>query len=111
MTPQNVASKVRKVIDMSKEKAILNNAYINPLFISTLATKVPELEQLGFNMSTTETESAEGRLISALIKAPDDTKLNIGSILLDGKQLTVQNTLVLPDDLINFIVENVPKEF
>ena len=54
MTPTNLGSKIRKIIDMKRDKALINNTYINPLFADRLAENVEELKEEGFNLTKTE---------------------------------------------------------
>lgn len=111
MLPTGLSSKLRKIIDMTSDKALIDGTYFSPLFTDRLADKVPELRELNFNLSKTETESDEGTVISGLIVAPNQEKLSLGSVLLDGKTLVVQKSLITPDKLISFIEDNVPQEF
>ena len=111
MTPSELITKTRKIIDLTKDKSLVNNNYFNPIFADRLAEKIPELKELGFNFSKTETETGKGTVISAKVVAPNGEELDLGSLLLDGKQVIVQKTLILPDRLLNFIEENSPAEF
>ena len=111
MTPSELITKTRKIIDLTKDKSLVNNNYFNPIFADRLAEKVPELKELGFNFSKTETETGKGTVISAKVVAPNGEELDLGSLLLDGKQVIVQRSLTLPDNLLNFLEENSPTEF
>jgi len=111
MTATELITKTRKILDLTKDKSLVNNTYFNPIFADRLAEKVPELKKTGFNFSKTETESAKGTIISAKVVAPTGEELDLGSLLLDGKQVIVQRSLTLPDNLLNFIEENIPVEF
>lgn len=111
MLPHELGSKVRKIIDAFRDKSIINNTYFNPAFADRLGNKVEELRELGFNLAKTETESNEGTVISGLLITPSGERLELGSILLDGKSIVVKKAMVTVDDLVNFITESVPKEF
>lgn len=89
----------------------MNSIYFSPLYADRLPEKAEELTELGFHISRTETEAPEGSVISAKIQSPSGDVLNLGSILLDGKKLTVKNALVTIDELLSFIEENSPIEF
>lgn len=107
ISPANLISKIRKIIELSKDKAIINNAYFNPAYADRLMDKAHELKEYGFNASKTETESHEGTIISGILTAPNMEELSLGSILLDGKSLVVKKSLVPVDNLINFIEDNI----
>lgn len=111
MTPPELITKARKIIELTKDKSLVNNNYFNPIFADRFAEKVPELKDVGFNFSKTETESAEGTIISGKVVAPNGEELDLGSLLLDGKKVIVQRSLTLPDSLLSFIEEALPTEF
>ena len=111
MLPTELITKARKIIELTKDKSLVNNTYFNPIFADRLAEKVPELKDTGFNFSKTETESGKGTVISAKVVAPNGEELDLGTLLLDGKNVIVQRTLTLPDTLLNFIEEALPQEF
>lgn len=111
MIPSELITKARKIIDLTKDKSLVNNTYFNPIFADRFAEKVPELKEIGFNFSKTETESGEGTIISANVVAPTGEELDLGSLLLDGKTVVVQRSLTLPDTLLNFVEEALPQEF
>ena len=106
MLPTELITKARKIIELTKDKSLVNNTYFNPIFADRLAEKVPELRELGFNFSKTETESGKAKVV-----APNGEELDLGTLLLDGKNVIVQRTLTLPDTLLNFIEEALPQEF
>ena len=105
MPSTQLGIKVQKIIEMNKDKALLQGAYFSPLFTDRLADKVQDLRTLGFNMVKTETESAEGTVISGKIISPSNEELHLGSVLLDGKNVVVKNTLVPVEKVISFIEE------
>ena len=105
MTPEQLAVTVGKVIDLSKDDAVLNMVYFNPAFTNQLSRKAPDLNNLGFRLSQTETETKVGTLISAAIIAPNGSTLDLGSVLLDGKQLVIEDALTTIHKLTKFIVQ------
>jgi len=107
MPSTQLGIKVQKIIEMNKDKALMQGAYFSPLFTDRLADKVQDLRSLGFNLMKTETESSEGTVISGKIIGPTSEELNLGSVLLDGKDVVVKNTLVPIEKLINFIEEQI----
>jgi len=109
MAATQLGIKVQKIIEMNKNKAIIQGAYFSPLFTDRLADKVQDLRSLGFNLIKTETESSEGTVISGKIISPKNEELNLGSVLLDGKDVVVKNTLVPVDKVISFIEEQAMK--
>lgn len=111
MNAKDLRNKVRKILDMNAEKALINNVYFSPTYADRLAEKVPELNQLGFNLSKTETETAQGTIVTGTLAAPHGEKLALGSLLYDGKAVSVQKSLITLDTLLNFIEENVPQDF
>lgn len=111
MRAQDLKNKIRKVLEMQPRKFLLNGIYFSPLYSDRLPEKIEELPQLGFNVSKTETESPEGSIISATISSPSGETLDLGSVLLDGKRVTVEKSLIPIDDLLAFIEENSPIEF
>ena len=111
MNAANLRNKIRKILDMNADKALINNIYFSPTYADRLAEKVPELNQLGFNLSKTETETAQGTIVTGTLTAPSGEKLDLGSLLYDGKYVRVQKSLMMLDTLLNFIEENVPQDF
>lgn len=105
MDPEEITRKLQKIIKMNRDEAMLKSVYLNPLYVKELARKVPELKELGFKLSQTETETNQGSLVSATIMAPTGSRLRLGSILLDGKDLRIQRTLQTIDDLSEFILQ------
>jgi hypothetical protein len=104
MDPRDIANKVRKVIEMQKDDAIINKVYFNPLFASRLYTKVPELKNAKLFITVTETEEARGTIKSANIKSGlSGDKLKLGSVLLDGKEVRVSQRLVTVDRLVDWV--------
>ena len=111
MTPQELGTKTRKIITTFGDQALINSVYFNPMFATKLMDRVDELKKIGIHTSKTETESAEGRIISAMMSSTQMEDLSLGSILLDGKDLVIQNTLVLLDELISYIESSAPEVF
>ena len=105
MPSTQLGIKVQKVIEMNKDKAIIQGAYFSPFFVDRLADKIQDLRSLGFNCIKTETESSEGTVISGKIISPSNEELHLGSVLLDGKNVVVKNTLVPVEKVISFIEE------
>lgn len=110
MTLGQVLNRVRKLVDLAKDKAVINNAYFNPNYAERLFEKIPELKSLGFRSETTETESEDGKIISAKILSPMGNELDLGSLLLTGKEVVVQRSLQTLDDIIEFIEEEARQE-
>lgn len=111
MTIDQVIVKVRKIIELSGTKAVIKGAYFNPTYAEKLLDKVNELKTLGFKSAKTETESEDGKIISGKIIGPSGEEFELGSILLTGKDVVIQNTLRTIDELISFIEEEGSKEF
>jgi hypothetical protein len=111
MNTMQLGTTVRKIIELLDEKSLIKDTYFNPMFSTDLANKIPELEQSGFKISQTETESEEGTTISASIIGPNNEELNLGTVLLDGENIIVKNSLVVPNDLISFIESNSLDQF
>lgn len=110
MTLGQVLSKVRKIIDIAKDRATVQGAYFNPTYAEKLLEKVQELKTLGFKSAKTETESEDGKIIAGKLISPGGEEFSLGSILLTGKEVIVQNTLRTVDELVSFIEEEVSKE-
>jgi len=102
MGPEELAKKTDKVIELNSRDAIINEVYFNPLFANDLSLKIPELDESNVNLSQTETETEDGSLVSATVLTPTK-KLNLGSVLLDGKTVVVKQDLVTVERFIEFI--------
>ena len=106
MTPEDLSNKVRKVIEMQKDDAVLKDVYFNPLFASKLKLKVPELKDAKLFITTTGTDDERGELKSAQIRSTmSGEKLNLGSVLLDGKAVHISRRLVTVDSLVEWVAD------
>lgn len=106
MTPEDLSNKVRKVIEMSKDDAVLKDVYFNPLFAVKLKTKVPELKEAKLFITTTGTEDERGELKSSQIKsAMSGDVLKLGSVLLNGKDVKINRRLMTVDTLVEWIAD------
>jgi hypothetical protein len=104
MTPYDIANKTRKVIEMSKDDAMIKGVYFNPLFASRLKSKVPELKEAKLYVTVTETETERGTIKAGYIRSMQSgDKLKLGSIRLDGEDVHISQKLVTIDRLIEFI--------
>lgn len=110
MTLGQLVNRVRKLIELSKDSSTFQGAYFNPAYAERLFDKVKELKTLGFTSSVTETETNDGKVVSGIITAPSGNELDLGSLLLTGKEVVVQNSLETIDDVIAFIQEEGSQE-
>ena len=101
---EQLAAKTRKIIEMNAGQSTVNNVYFNPLFANKLSSKVPELKELGFELHKTESETVQGDVVSATITSPRGDSLSLGTILLDGKKVSIEKDLVTIDKLLEFLV-------
>jgi len=111
MRSEDLINKIKKILDMSSDKALINNTYVSPTYADRIAYKVEELNELGFNLTKTETETSEGTIVTGRIAAPTGNRLELGSLLYDGKSVKVQKSLVTVDAFLTFIEDNIPKQF
>ena len=102
MLPEQVVSKVEKVIQLGRDEFILNNVYINPAFADDIYRKVPELRDLNVSISKTETETNIGSIISAVVRTLKG-EYELGSVLLDGENVRVYKPLSTIDGFIDFL--------
>ena len=102
MTPKEISTKTKKVINMHKDIYIINQAYLNPMYASELYKQVPELEKAGIKVSTTETETKNGSTIEAVMFSKA-RKMSLGSVLLDGENVVVEKDLSSINGVIKFI--------
>lgn len=110
MTANELVTKVKKIITMYADDAKLQNVYFNPMFATDLYNRVPELKKLGFRFYENAIESDEGKIISGTIKSPDGQSLALGTVVLNGKNIEVQKSLVTIDKLCGFIKDGAVKK-
>ena len=106
MTSSDLAKKVRKVLEMSRDESFVKGVYFNPLFAGKLSSKVPELHEAGLSLSMTSTKDPEGPIKSSAISSALGDRLKLGSVFLDGENVLFRGKLVLIDDLVDFVEEN-----
>lgn len=106
MLIDQVANKVKKIIETNTDLYLIKGTYFNPNAAVDLNTKVPELEDFGISISSTETESSQGRLISAQMKSINGQQQPLGSILLDGTTIVTKQNLVPYQEIMDFITKN-----
>jgi len=110
MTPYDISVKVKRVIQMNGDAYVLNNVYFNPYFLRDLLSKVPELAKAGIEGTTTETETDSGTLISSkLFVKKTGESLDLGSVFLDGENVSVKNRLSSVDSIVRFILHETRK--
>lgn len=107
MVPSELMMKVKKIFDVLDTKLLINNTYINPFHIDRISDKIPELQQAGFDLSKTETESKEGNVVSAHMRSPSGQELDLGSVILTGKEIKIQKSLLTVDDFVRFVEDNI----
>jgi hypothetical protein len=110
MIPQELGTKVRKIVTTS-DRSLINNVYVSPLFVDDLMNSVEELEQIGITSTKTETESSDGTVVSADLQSKTGVSLPLGSVLLDGRDVIIQSSLVTIDELVNYIENQAPEVF
>jgi len=109
MTANELVTKIKKVMNMYSADSKLQNAYFNPMFATDLYNRVPELKKLGFKIYENSVESDAGTLISGTIKSPDKQSLALGTVILNGKNIEVQKSLVTLDKVYAFIRDGAIK--
>jgi len=107
MVPHELGLKIEKIINILSDQFKVEDVYFNPIAIDRLSDRVPELKEMGFILNKTETETERGSIIGGQIEAPNGEDLSLGSVLLDGKKVKVQKSLVTIDHLINFIKDSI----
>jgi hypothetical protein len=102
-TQESIVSLINKAIELSTA-AIYADFYFNPLFGKELPDIVP-LEKYGFTVTVFEIEREDGTHVSASISYEDNTKLDLGEILLTGEDVRVVKGKPLQPimNVINFV--------
>lgn len=103
MTANELVAKVKKIVNMYGNDSKIEGVYFNPMFASDLYSRIPELKKLGFKIYENSVESAEGTVISGTIKSPFGATLSLGTVILDGIDVSVQKSLVSVDKVYAFI--------
>lgn len=106
MIVDHVINIMNKVIETNRDLYLIDGTYFNPVAAVTLDKKVDELEDLGISLSSTETESDKGRLVSAFISSINGATESLGTVLLDGSSIIKKRELVPYTDLETFIRQN-----
>jgi len=101
-----VTNKIKKIVETNPDLYLIKGTYFNPNSAPDLNSKVAELEKLGIAISSTETESSQGHLISAQIKSINGQQLQLGSILLDGSTIITKQNLVPYQEIMDFVTKN-----
>jgi hypothetical protein len=103
LTAQQLAQKVRKVLEINRDKSLIDNTYINPIFLKDIDKKVPELQEHGFYFTVDEESVPEGHAFSASIRHYLGSSLDLGKIVLDGRDRIIKKALVTVTDLMEFL--------
>lgn len=106
MLIDQVINKIKKIVETQPDLYLIKGTYFNPNAAVDLDAKVDELEDFGIAISSTETESSQGRLISAQIKSINGQQQPLGSILLDGSTIVTKQNLVPYQEIMDFVAKN-----
>jgi len=106
MTKAEEISLVNKVLDLNREHWALKSMYFNPSFIGNFIDKT-QLKNFGFSYEINEVEAASGTVIKASLIGPNKERLDLGSILLDGKDIVIQEDLRSFEDITTFVDNNL----
>lgn len=107
MTGLELANTVGKLIDTMPHESLVSGVYFNPMFSMELEQRVEELVQFGFRFVEKETEGDRGRMYSSKIMSTvDGNSLDLGTLLLDGKNIVIVDKLVPVEVLLEFIRNN-----
>lgn len=106
MLIDQVANKIKKILETNPDLYLIKGTYFNPNAAGDLNSKVDELDNFGISISSTETESSQGRLVSAQIKSINGQQHPLGSILLDGSTIITKQNLVPYQDIVDFVTKN-----
>lgn len=109
MTPQEEIQQVKKVLDLNKDNWSIKGMYFNPSNVENFI-EASDLKRWGFSTEVHDVESESGNVIKAAIIAPNKVRLELGSILLDGKDLIIQEDLRTFEDISIFVANNIPRE-
>jgi len=97
---------VKKVLNLNRENWSIKNMYFNPSFVHNFF-EMTQLSNFGFSFEISEVESASGNVVKAALIGPNKGKLDLGSILLDGKSVIIQEDLRTFDEIEVFISNNI----
>jgi hypothetical protein len=106
MTPQEEINLVKKVLDLNHENWSIKSMYFNPSFVENLLEKT-QLKDFGFSSEVNDVESESGDVIKSAIVAPTKDRLDLGSILMDGKDIIIQEDLRTFEDIEVFVANNI----
>jgi hypothetical protein len=104
LTIKQVAQKTKKILMMNRDLSLIDNVYINPAWAKNLSTKVPELEENGFYITVIESTVPEGKSFMGKIRHYAGSELQLGSVVLDGKKVVVDESLIDIEDLMGFLL-------
>ncbi len=104
---QDLPELLESFITMNAEQALLDHIIFNPVFLYMIKNEFPELAKAGYQISITETETKEGKVISGEIRKAQFT-FSVGSVLItpEGKTKILGGVKTYPD-LIRFIRETL----
>lgn len=106
MIPRALADRVKRMIEVNDEEAVLKGVYFNPLFTNNLKDKVPELEEAGIIFQQTSVASSMGQIVEAAVQASNGVSLDLGAVTLNGIDVSVTKSLATIETVINFVREN-----
>jgi hypothetical protein len=106
MTPQEEINLVKKVLDLNKEAWSIKSVYFNPSFADDLLNRA-QLASFGFSSEVNEVESESGDVVKSALISPTKEKLELGSILMDGKDIVIQEDLRTFEDIQAFLTTNI----
>lgn len=106
MLPRALAEKVKRMIEVTDDQAVLKGVYFNPFFAGKLKEKVPELEEAGIVIIQTNVESDSGLLVEANLQASNGMTLSLGSVTLNGKDIAVTGALATIETVVSFVQNN-----
>lgn len=94
---------VSDTIRMRREDAVFRGVHFFPPFAEELFDIIDELYGEGFRLSVDEGKTSEGYQVSGRIWAPDGEKLDLGAVLMTGKDVKVVRGLVPIHQLVHFV--------
>jgi hypothetical protein len=109
MTKLEETSLVKKVLDLNSPVWSLKSVYFNPSFVNNFVDKT-QLTNFGFSFELNEVESESGTVVKAALIGPKKERLELGSILLDGKDIIIQEDLRTFEDIETFVANNIQEE-
>jgi hypothetical protein len=106
LIPRALADRVKGTIEVNAMVATFRGVYFNPAFTNKLKEKVPELEEAGIVLQMTSVQADTGQIVEAAVRASNGVTLSLGSVTLDGKDVTPATELATVDALISFVESN-----